>query len=92
MNLKTSKQLERLFQVARKNGVLELHIEGLVSFKLGDLPQPESAASASSTPAQEAADDPLKHFPQGELTHDQLMYYSAGGLPENDPALVSKAS
>ena len=31
------------------------------------------------------SDNPWADFPDGELTPEQLMFYSAGGKPEEDP-------
>lgn len=78
------KELEKLLKLCRKQGVLEIKF-GTVEFKLGDLPQEVGAQSSIDE------SDPLKNFPQGELTPEQLMFYSSGGAPENDPALKATA-
>lgn len=80
------KDLEKLLKLCRKQGVLEINVHG-VSFKLGDLPIEARAASEAGEVI-----DPYANFPQGELTPEQLMFYSSGGFPENDPVLKEKAS
>lgn len=75
------KDLEKLLKLCRKQGVLEFEHNG-TKIKLGDLP----AALGS----QASLDDPMNpyaNFPTGELSPEQLMFYSAGGVPENDPEL-----
>lgn len=78
-----TKELEKLLKLCRKQGVVELEWNG-VRFKLGDLPVDPS--KSSDTP-EESPSNPYANFPMGELTPDQLAFYSAGGVPENDPIL-----
>lgn len=84
--IESLKDLEKMLKLCRRQGVLEIDFHG-VKVKLGDLPQEVQTAS----PDQEIP-SPLEGFPDGELTPEQLMFYSAGGLPENDPALSQEAS
>ena len=77
------KDLEKLLKLCRKQGVTEIDL-GTVKFKLGDLPLEQSLQSESF---EDISPNPYKNFPQGELTPEQLMFYSSGGLPEDDPAL-----
>lgn len=77
------KDLEKLLKLCRKQGVTEINIEGFCSLKLGDQPQEHVGAMGISDDDA----DPYKNFPKGELTPDQLIFYSSGGLPENDPEL-----
>lgn len=79
------KSLEKLLKLCRKQGVLEINVHG-VSFKLGDLPIEDQKRLSI-----ESVDDPYKGFPTGELTPDQLIFYSSGGIPENDPTLKDEA-
>lgn len=79
------KSLEKLLKLCRKQGVVKIEL-GNVRLELGDLPMQRNQALDVG-----AADDPYKDFPQGELTPEQLMFYSAGGLPENDPVLKAEA-
>lgn len=74
------KDLEKFFKLCRKQGIVKADLSTL-SFEFGDLPESKGSVDES---------DPLKpfnNFPDGELTAEQLMYYSSGGLPENDPMI-----
>ena len=73
------KDLERLLKLCRAQGVQEIDVHG-VSFKLGALPDPPGKPEANPT-------QPYANFPDGELSPTQLMFYSAGGMPEDDPEL-----
>ena len=79
--IESIKDLEKLLKVLRKQGVTEFEHNG-TKLKLGDLPADGATESA----------EPIVGFPSGELTPEQLMFYSAGGRPEDDPALKEKAS
>lgn len=83
--IESLKDLERLLKLCRKQGVIDIEV-GSCKLKLGDLP------SEMSTSPSVDLEDPYKNFPVGELTPEQLMFYSAGGVPENDPALKTEAS
>lgn len=74
--------LQKLLKLCRKQGVTEIKL-GDVELKLGDLPIEHNNQNYSNDPIS----DPLAGFPDGELTPEQLMYYSAGGDPKNDPYL-----
>lgn len=76
------KDLEKLLKLCRKQGVTELDL-GEVKFKLGDLPYEPS--SIQQNLADDPAEDPYKNFPQGQLTPEQLIFYSSGGDPSDDP-------
>lgn len=78
------KELEKLLKICRRQGVVEIDFDN-VKLKLGDLPLEASSASSAEV------NDPLKNFPQGELTPEQLIFYSSGGMPEDDPALKATA-
>ena len=75
------KDLEKLLKICRKQGVTEIDL-GTVKFKLGDLPVEQSQ---SIVPEEVDPTNPYANFPQGELTPEQLMFYSAGGDPADDP-------
>lgn len=79
--IKDLKELERLLKLCRKQGVTQIKL-GEVELKLGDLP-PEQRRSRDQDDIP--TDNPYADFPDGELTPEQLMFYSSGGLPENDP-------
>lgn len=75
------KDLERFFKLCRKQGVTKADLSTM-AFEFGDMP-----LEANGIQVDPNAADPFKNFPEGELTPEQLMFYSSGGLPENDPAL-----
>jgi hypothetical protein len=75
------KELEKILKLCRKQGVMEISLEGL-SFKLGDLPVENFRAG---TVQESDPVDPYKNFPTGDLSPEQLLFYSAGGLPADDP-------
>ena len=77
------KDLEKVLKLCRRQGVTEITLADGVSFKLGELPMSEN--SSNTNLAADVNEDPYADFPQGTLTAEQLMYYSSGGLPENDP-------
>lgn len=72
------KDLEKLLKLCRKQGVTEINL-GAVSFKLGELPVSPNSQSVDQS------EDKYANFPDGMLTPEQLMFYSSGGAPENDP-------
>lgn len=83
--IESLKDLEKLFKLCRKQGIIEANLTSM-TFKFGDLPF-ESTKSIDIE-----NENPYQNFPQGELTPEQLMYYSTGGLPEDDPVLKAQAS
>lgn len=70
------KDLEKFLKILRKQGVTEASF-GSLTVKMGDLPV-ERLNLASD-------EDKLAGFPDGELTPDQLIFYSSGGMPADDP-------
>lgn len=78
--IKDLNELQKLFKLCRKQGIMEIEL-GDIKFKLGDLPRDNSSTYI------EEPKNPYENFPDGELTPEQLMFYSAGGLPEDDPYL-----
>jgi len=83
--IESLKELEKLLKLCRKQGVQKIKFDN-VELELGDIPH-EAGGSISNE-----INDPYKGFPTGELTPEQLMFYSAGGIPENDPELKHEAS
>lgn len=79
------KDLERLLKLCRAQGVMEIKLD-TVEFKLGDLPY-EPSKEAAGAPGQS-----LTGFPDGVLTDEQLMFYSAGGVPSDDPFLKAQGA
>jgi hypothetical protein len=82
--IESLKDLEKLLRLCRKQGVQEIKL-GSVELKLGDLPDHETRGSQVQDLIP--SDNPYANFPDGELTPEQLMFYSSGGKPEDDPYL-----
>jgi len=80
--IESLKDLEKLLKLCRRQGVTEINL-GTVSLKLGELPV-EIDRNAKNI-IEDVNADPYANFPQGELTPEQLMFYSSGGMPEDDP-------
>lgn len=75
------KDLQKLLKLCRAQGITDFKMNGL-EIKFGDLPIVQGQAQ------QVAYQDPAtqwSNFPPGELTPEQLAFYSAGGSPEDDP-------
>ena len=77
------KDLKALFKLCRNQGITDFEMNG-IKIKFGELPADPKAISDTADSYQDPA-NPYANFPQGELTAEQLLFYSAGGLPENDP-------
>lgn len=77
--------LKWLIKLCRAQGVDEIDVMG-VKIKLGQAPLTRAEIKAQA----ESKEDPYAGFPTGELTPDQLTFYSSGGVPADDPA--TKAS
>lgn len=75
------KELEKLFKLCRKQGITELDL-GTIKFKVGDLPY---EAGKDAEQGEMPTENPYANFPDGELTPEQLAFYSAGGDPDEDP-------
>lgn len=75
---KDIKELAALLKLLNKHGVTSFK-HGELSMQLGKVADPDAKSITDEK------SNPLENFPQGELTQDQLVFYSAGGLPENDP-------
>lgn len=80
--IKDLKELEKLLKLCRKQGVTEIKL-GDIALTLGDLPTEKPEASIEEAEST----DPYANFPTGTLTPEQLIFYSSGGIPENDPTL-----
>lgn len=78
------KELEKLLKLCRKQGVIEIKL-GTIELKLGELPYDNTSVKNLA----EEVGDKYQNFPDGELTPEQLMFYSSGGLPEDDPHRAS---
>jgi hypothetical protein len=73
------KNLRSVLKTMRTYGCAKLSTPEL-TLELGDLPiTSQSAVQGDIEHSQ------YENFPQGALSPEQLMYYSAGGDPEHDP-------
>lgn len=75
------KDLKALFKLCRAQGITAFKMNG-IEVNFGDLPTEQGTVQEDS---QDPA-SPWANFPQGDLTPEQLMFYSSGGKPENDPS------
>lgn len=75
------KDLKALLKLCRNQGITNFKM-GDLEIKFGDLPQTQGALQDLS---DENVASPYANFPSGELTPEQLAFYSSGGMPENDP-------
>lgn len=82
------KDLEKLLKLCRKQGVTKITL-ATVSFELGALPEVNDRRAVVE---DELPQDPYANFPQGDLTPTQLMFYSSGGAPEDDPELQGETN
>jgi hypothetical protein len=85
--IESIKDLEKLLKLCRKQGVTKIAL-ATVSFELGALPE----VISRSTVLEDVPEDPYANFPQGDLTPTQLMFYSSGGAPEDDPELQGETN
>lgn len=73
-----NKQLKSLLKILRDNGVL--------NFKTSDIElQLSPLAILPEEKAKPQEEPDLAGFPDGILSPEQLMFYSSGGNPEDDP-------
>jgi hypothetical protein len=79
--------LKKLLQLCRKSGVTSIEL-GTVKIVLGDAPA-ENKGSQTVEDEQDLT-NPYSNFPDGILTQEQLMFYSSGGDPSEDPALAAQ--
>lgn len=73
--------LQKLLKLLRKQGVVDFKM-GEIELKLGDLPFDKTVSQSQE---ETDADNPYAGFPEGVLTPEQLMFYSSGGHPDDDP-------
>lgn len=72
------KDLEKFLKLCRKQGITKASC-GTLSFEFGELPK------GTQIVQEDTIENPYSNFPQGELTPEQLAFYSSGGTPEEDP-------
>lgn len=89
------KDLKALFKLCRAQGVTDFKMNG-IEVKLGELPEKMAAGGEVDEDApiphgttvdsiDETEASTYAGFPQGVLTPEQLMFYSSGGNPSDDP-------
>lgn len=76
------KDLEKLLKLLRKQGVTEFKLSG-TEIKLGELPASEREAASQSI--SDEPTDPYANFPDRILSNEELIFFSAGGVPEDLP-------
>jgi hypothetical protein len=79
------KELGKLIDLCRRKGVSDIAMEGVSLKLLPEAPPSSYKKKKELTDQPEDVEDPWRNFPQGDLTMEQMAFYSAGGLPENDP-------
>ncbi len=77
------KDLKALFKLCRAQGITDFEMNG-IKVKFGDIPTEIKHAGDVGESIQDPT-NPYANFPQGELTPEQLLFYSAGGSPDDDP-------
>ena len=75
------KDLQKLFKICRAQGITDFKMNG-IEIKLGELPLTEKQYQEQVSQQDVTS---YGNFPQGDLTPEQLMFYSSGGKPEDDP-------
>ena len=85
MDLPDIKDLGKVIDLCRKKGVKTFQI-GELKFELGEDPAPRRTFTSNETEKPEIdPNDPWAQFPAGELSNEQLAYYSSGGMPGKEP-------
>jgi len=79
------KQLKALLKLMRNEGVLSLKTADVDIQLSPEALLPNKTPANTQNQTETESDNPYVNFPDGVLTPEQLMFYSAGGLPENDP-------
>lgn len=74
------KDLQKLLKLCRSQGITDIKLNG-IEIKFGDLPSDQKTLQDDVIPTV----NPYANFPDGELSPEQLAFYSSGGMPENDP-------
>lgn len=74
------KELEKFFKLCQKQGIKKADLNAM-SFEFGEIPGEKSVQN------EEQVQVSYDNFPEGVLTPEQLMFYSSGGVPDNDPFL-----
>lgn len=86
MTIPDLSQLAAVIDLCRKKNVKAIQV-GELRLELGDAPPKREYRKAKTAQEHDPA-NPFANFPVGELTPEQLTFYSSGGQPENDPFRV----
>jgi hypothetical protein len=78
-----TKSLKALLKVLRENGVSSYKTSDIELQLIPEALLPKTERIQEQTEIH--SDNPYADFPSGELSQSQLMYYSAGGDPSEDP-------
>jgi hypothetical protein len=90
MQLPDIKDLGKVIDLCQKKGVKVFQL-GELRLELGDPPaKPQRTIEQSENHSEMNPDDPWAEFPNGVLSPEQLMFYSSGGKPGQEPWLEKK--
>jgi hypothetical protein len=82
MQIKDLKELKHLLKLMRSSGVVSLKTPELdIQLSPDHLPK----GVDNSPNLAEDVGEQWDQFPSGVLSPDQLIFYSSGGLPQDDP-------
>ena len=80
-----SKALKSLLKTLRDNGVSHYSTPELSLTLVPEALLTKKPSSIQAEQNEVVSDNPFASFPDGMLTPEQLMFYSAGGDPSEDP-------
>lgn len=88
MNLPDVSDLAKVIDLCQKKGVKVFQM-GELRLELGEIPQKKRAAARQEEEQVDEIDpnDKYANFPNGILSPEQLMFYSSGGMPGDEPWL-----
>lgn len=88
MEMPDLKKLAKVLDLCRKKGVSSIAIGDLKIELREQLPESGYKKRVKNKTTETIdTDNPYANFPEGDLTPEQLMFYSSGGDPADDPAL-----
>ena len=79
------KLLKTILKIMRENGVLHLKTADVELTLSPDSLFPNKQDKVHQDQSEIPTDNPFVDFPSGMLTPEQLMFYSSGGMPSEDP-------
>lgn len=88
MQLPDLKELAKFIDLCRRKGVSSIAIGELKMDLRPEAPEsPYKRKKQTLEPHTDDESNPYRNFPDGILSNEQLLFYSAGGAPEDDPTL-----